>query len=344
MKKPTIKDVAKLAGVSFKTVSRVVNQEPNVSESVKEKVLESIKQLNYQPNHTARVMRKAPFSLAFVYDNPNSHYVIEMQNGIISECRKKGFELVIHPTDSHSDEVGNELAAMIGSNQIGGIILTPPLSENKELVTFLLSRDAKVVRILSGEQPPDKLAPVLHVDDVDAGFKITQYLLNLGHRDIAFLGFHASHESSLGRVRGFKKAHEAAKLPFDKNFIIDGEFTFESGMDMTKQVLAMPKRPSAIFACNDEIAAGAVFMARLNNLKVPEDISIVGFENSPFAMQTWPHLTTIDQPNFDIAATAAAMVIEMMKSNDVHVVDSKGFSLDIVVRDSASNYSFQSAV
>ena len=85
-------------------------------------------------------------------------------------------------------------------------------------------------------------------------------------------------------------------------------------------------------------------MARLNNLKVPEDISIVGFENSPFAMQTWPHLTTIDQPNFDIAATAAAMVIEMMKSNDVHVVDSKGFSLDIVVRDSASNYSFQSAV
>ncbi|PRO70755.1 LacI family DNA-binding transcriptional regulator [Alteromonas gracilis] len=344
MKKPTIKDVAKLAGVSFKTVSRVVNQEPNVSEAVKEKVLESIKQLNYQPNHTARVMRKAPFSLAFVYDNPNSHYVIEMQNGIISECRKKGFELVIHPTDSRSDEVGNELASMIGSNQIGGIILTPPLSENKELVTFLLSKDAKVVRILSGEQPPDSLAPVLHVDDVDAGFKMTQYLLELGHRDIAFLGFHASHESSLGRVKGFKNAHEARNVPFDKNLIIDGEFTFESGMDMAKQVLSMPKRPTAIFACNDEIAAGAVFCARLNDITVPEELSVVGFENSPFAMQTWPHLTTIDQPNFDIAATAAAMVIEMMKSNDIYTVDSRGFSLDVVVRDSACKPLLKSAI
>ncbi len=335
MKKPTIKDVAILAGVSFKTVSRVVNQEPNVSEAVKDKVLECIEQLNYQPNHTARVMRKAPFSLAFVYDNPNSHYVIEMQNGIISTCREKGFELVIHPTDSRSDEVGKELAAMIGSKQIGGIILTPPLSENRELVTFLLNLDAKVVRILSGETAPDELAPVVHVDDVEAGFKMTKYLLELGHKQLAFLGFHGSHESSVGRLKGYKKAHETCQAPFDKNLIVDGEFTFESGMEMTKQVLSMHPRPSAIFACNDEIAAGAVFMARLNNLRVPEDISIVGFENSPFSTQTWPHLTTVDQPNFAIAASAADMVIEMMKTNDNHCVDSLGYSLDVIIRDSA---------
>jgi len=336
MKKPTIKDVAKLAGVSFKTVSRVVNNEASVSDEVRTKVQECIQKLNYQPNHTARTMRKAPFSLAFVYDNPNSHYVIEMQNGIISECRKRGFELVIHPTDSRSEEVGKELAAMIGSNQIGGVILTPPLSENRELVTFLLNRDAKVVRILSGSEAPDTLAPVVHVDDVEASRKMTDYLLDLGHKRIAFLGYHASHESSLGRLRGFREAHEARGLDVDKNLIVDGEFTFDSGMAMTKQVLSNDNKPTAIFACNDEIAAGAVFMVRLNQLRVPEDVSVAGFENSPFSIQTWPHLTTINQPNFDIAASAAEMVIKMMQAKDVHTVESKGFSLELVVRDSAA--------
>ncbi|MBU3023771.1 LacI family DNA-binding transcriptional regulator [Aestuariibacter sp. A3R04] len=336
MKKPTIKDVAKLAGVSFKTVSRVVNQEPNVSEEVKTKVQECITKLNYQPNHTARTMRKAPFSLAFVYDNPNSHYVIEMQNGIISECRKRGFELVIHPTDSRSEEVGRELAAMIGSNQIGGVILTPPLSENRELVTFLLNRDAKVVRILSGSGAPDDLAPVVHVNDVEAGRRMTGYLLDLGHKNVAFLGYHASHESSRGRLEGFVQAHSERGMKVDRNLVLDGEFTFDSGMAMTKQLLGLTNRPTAVFACNDEIAAGAVFMARLNQLQVPDDISIVGFENSPFSTQTWPHLTTIDQPNFDIAACAAAMVIDMMQTKEVKSVKSRGFDLKLLVRDSAS--------
>lgn len=336
MKKPTIKDVAKLAGVSFKTVSRVVNNEASVSDDVRSRVEECIRKLNYQPNHTARTMRKTPFSLAFVYDNPNSHYVIEMQNGIISECRKRGFELVIHPTDSRSEEVGKELAAMIGSNQIGGVILTPPLSENRELARFLLNRDAKVVRILSGSQEPDDLAPSVYVDDFHAGKKMTEYLISQGHKRIAFIGYHTSHESSIGRVNGFLKAHEEAGITVDKNLIIDGEFTFDSGMAMTKTIFEQTKHelPTAIFACNDEIAAGAVFMARLNDYRIPEDISIVGFENSPFSVQTRPHLTTVNQPNFEIAATAAAMVIEMMKAKDVYAVSSTGFSLDLVLRDS----------
>lgn len=334
MKKPTIKDVAKLAGVSFKTVSRVVNNEDSVSDAVRERVREAIKKLNYQPNQTARVMRKAPFSLAFVYDNPNSHYVIEMQNGIISQCREKGFELVIHPTDSKSEDVGKELSAMIGSNQIGGVILTPPLSENRELVTYLINQDAKVVRILSGTAPPDSLAPVVYVNDIDAGQKITEFLIQQGHRDIAFLGYQGAHESSQGRLVGYKAALEKAGITINKNLIVDGEFTFESGMKMTEALLTSGANPSAIFACNDEIAAGAVFMARMKGLSVPEDISVVGFENSPFSLQTWPPLTTVDQPNFEIAATAASMVIAMMKDKKDQSVESRGFDLDILIRQS----------
>ncbi|MCH1917848.1 LacI family transcriptional regulator [Shewanella sp. A3A] len=336
-KKPTIKDVAKLAGVSFKTVSRVVNNEASVSDAVRDKVNECIKKLNYRPNHTARTMRKAPFSLAFVYDNPNSNYVIQMQNGIISQCRKQGFELVIRPTDSKAEDVGKELAAMIGSNQIGGVILTPPLSENRALVTFLLNQGAKVVRILSGSEPPDDLAPVIYVDDIAAGDDITAYLLQLGHRRIAFLGYNPAHESSRGRLQGYQQAHDKQGVNVDKNLIIEGEFTFESGMKMTQTLLENnPQRPTAIFACNDEIAAGAVFMARLQNLRIPEDISIVGFENSPFSVQTLPHLTTMDQPNFDIAASAAALVISLMQEQKEMKTSSKGFNPKLLIRDSAT--------
>ncbi|WP_137166595.1 LacI family DNA-binding transcriptional regulator [Salinimonas lutimaris] len=336
MKKPTIKDVARLAGVSFKTVSRVVNKEASVSDSVRERVNECIKQLNYQPNRTARTMRKAPFSLAFVYDNPNSHYVIEMQNGIISQCRENGFELVIHPTDSRSEEVGKELAAMIGSSQIGGVILTPPLSENRELVTFLIGQQAKVVRILSGSEPPDNLAPVVYVDDVAAAQTLTSHLLSQGHTSIGFIGFNDSHESSRGRLKGFTQAHLERGLSVNKNLILDGEFTFESGMEMTRILMESDNKPTAIVACNDEIAAGAVFQARILNYQIPEDLSVAGFENSPFAIQTWPHLTTIDQPNVQIAAAAAKLVINMMQKPDTEHISSAGFTLNLIERDSVT--------
>ena len=334
MKKPTIKDVAKLAGVSFKTVSRVVNGESCVSEQVKDKVQLCIKQLNYQPNRTAQVMRRAPMSLAFVYDNPNSHYVIEMQNGILRECRKKGFELVIHPTDSHSEQVKKDLASMIGTNLIGGVILTPPLSENNELIKYLLNINAKVVRILSGSEAPDVLSPVIYVDDMDAGNKITQYLLDSGHQKIAFIGHQPSHKSSKGRLEGYRQALQAANIEVDENYIVNGEFTFESGVEMTEKLLAKKTKPTAIFACNDEIAAGAIFAARLKNLAIPADISIVGFEDSPFSRQTWPKLTTVHQPNSDIAAKATALLIELMLGKSSDEPKSFGFQLDIVKRDS----------
>lgn len=333
IKKPTIKDVARLAGVSFKTVSRVVNKEAWVSDEIKVKVQAVIEQLNYQPNRTARLMRTAPFSLAFVYDNPNSHYVIEMQNGILSECRKKGFELVIHPTDSSSDQVLHELSRMIGTNQIGGVILTPPLSESTELVKQLLAQQAKVVRIVSGAEPPDQLCPTIYVDDEQAGQAITEHLLARGHRRIAFLGYHKDHKSSLGRYSGYCAALHNADIEVEDELVISGDFTFDSGVQMTEQLLQQSNRASAIFGCNDEIAAGALYVARKKQLAVPQDLSIVGFEDSPFSRQTWPGLTTVHQPNSEIAAKAASMLISLMlepNQTPAHF----SVTLQLVLRDS----------
>lgn len=335
-KKPTIKDVARLAGVSFKTVSRVVNNEAWVSDDIKARVQAVISQLNYQPNRTARLMRTAPFSLAFVYDNPNSHYVIEMQNGILSQCRQKGFELVIHPTDSGSEQVWHELSTMIRSNQIGGVILTPPLSENRELVQQLLAQQAKVVRIVSGSEPPDELCPTVYVDDEQAGYAMTQHLLAQGHRRIGFLGFHKDHNSAVGRYRGYCKALQQAGLDIAPELVVSGDFTFDSGVAMTEKILQQQHKPSALFGCNDEIAAGALFAARMLQLAVPQQLSIVGFEDSPFSRQTWPRLTTVHQPNADIAATAASLLIALMLEPQ-HKPAHSGFCLQLVLRDSVSS-------
>lgn len=335
VKKPTIKDVARLAGVSFKSVSRVVNNEAWVSDEVRTKVQAVIEQLNYQPNRTARLMRTAPFSLAFVYDNPNSHYVIEMQNGILTECRDKGFELVIHPTDSTSDQVRHELTSMIGTNLVGGVILTPPLSESTTLVQQLLEQQAKVVRIVSGAEPPDELCPTIYVDDEAAGQAITEHLLAQGHRHIAFLGYHKDHKSSLGRYRGYCAALHNADILVEDELVIAGHFTFDSGVQMTEQLLQQSNKVTALFGCNDEIAAGALYAARKRQLAVPEDLSIVGFENSPFSRQTWPGLTTVHQPNAEIAAKAASMLISLMLEPDQTPMHC-GFKLQLVLRDSVS--------
>lgn len=335
VKKPTIKDVARLAGVSFKSVSRVVNNEAWVSDEVRARVQAVIEQLNYQPNRTARLMRTAPFSLAFVYDNPNSHYVIEMQNGILSECRKKGFELVIHPTDSGSEQVRHELTSMIGTNLVGGVILTPPLSESTELVQQLLEQDAKVVRIVSGAEAPDELCPTIYIDDEQAGQEITEHLLALGHTRIAFLGYHKDHKSSLGRYRGYCAALTKAGLELQKELVISGDFTFDSGVQMTEQLLQLDTQATAIFGCNDEIAAGALYVARKKEHAVPQDLSIVGFEDSPFSRQTWPGLTTVHQPNAEIAAKAASMLIALMLEPDQPPAHTS-FKLHLVLRDSVS--------
>ena len=172
--KATIKDVAKLAGVSFKTVSRVINNEPTVGKALQEKVWAAVKSLNYEPNLSARNMRGTPSSIGFIYDNPNSHYVIDVQKGILDECRKQGFELVIHPCDSKSDEIKEEIRAMVKRSQIAGLVITPPLSEMPDIVQLLRELDIRFVRILSGSKAPDTLSPCVYIDDRKAGENITQ--------------------------------------------------------------------------------------------------------------------------------------------------------------------------
>lgn len=312
--KATIKDVAKLAGVSFKTVSRVVNNEPTVGKGLQEKVWAAIKELNYQPNLSARQLRGTPSSIGFIYDNPNSHYVIEMQNGILSECRKKGFELLIHPCNSKSEGLENEIQSMIKRSHIAGLVLCPPLSEMSSIVDLLTELKINFVRIISASSVPDDSSLCVCIDDQTAAEEITQYLIDLGHRKIGFLAGEPEHRSSAERYQGYLNALQRNHIDVDSDLVMEGEYSFESGVERARKLLNSKSEPSAIFACNDEIAAGTLFAARLVGVSVPHKLSIVGFEDSPFSRQTWPKLTTAHQPNSTIAQAAAALLIEQVRA------------------------------
>ncbi len=334
--KVTINDVAKLAGVSIKTVSRVTNNEPSVREATKTKVMKAIEELNYQPNLAARSLAGTnSYSIAYIYDNPNAYYVIDMQNGILNECKKQNFELLIHPCNAKSSGIIDEISNVITHSRVAGVVLTPPFSEMDEITDRLTELKVKFVRIFSGHNEPDTNEPCIMVNDFDAAYTLTDHLINLGHNKIAFLSGEKEHKSTSERLSGYKKALNEHDISIDKQMIIDGKYSFESGVAGAEQLLKYKQRPTAIFACNDEIAAGALFASRLKNVDIPAEMSIVGFENSPFSRQTWPKITTANQPNQSIAEQATALLIDDIRHKE-REQNCQQFTPALLVRDSTS--------
>jgi len=332
--KATINDVAKQAGVSIKTVSRVMNNEQSVRQATRDKVMEVVNELQYKPNLAARNLAGTKsYSIAYVYDNPNAYYVIDMQNGILSACKKQGFELLIHPCNSKADNILEEVSNMIRHSRLAGLVLTPPFSERPEFVKSILALDVNVVRIMSGDVAPDNLTPCIMIYDHDAALAITQHVIVLGHKEIGFIAGGAEHKSSIERLQGYKQALSNNNISVDERLIIEGEYSFESGVHGAKQLMAEENKPSAIFSCNDEIAAGALFAARLMNIAIPEQLAIAGFENSPFSRQTWPKLTTANQPNREIAENATNLLIAQTRKQ-VNNNAMANYTPQLVVRDS----------
>ncbi len=308
--KSTITDVAKLAGVSIKTVSRVINQEDFVKPETQEKVTKAIDKLKYQPNHAARNLAGTnSYTLGFVYDNPNAYYIIDMQEGILAECKNEGYELIIHPCKADSLNVLDEIKTMIRRTRLAGLVISPPLSEMPEVLAALDELDVSFVRIISGAAEQQESTPCVFIHDHQAAFKITEHLIQQGHKKIAFISGDKSHHSSEERQNGYIDALRQYQMDKNDDYIIAGHYTFESGVNEAKNLLALQDPPSAIFCCNDEIAAGALFAARLEGIKIPEQLAIAGFEDSPFSRQTWPKLTTAAQPTNIIARKAASSLI-----------------------------------
>ncbi|MCG7553338.1 LacI family DNA-binding transcriptional regulator [Pseudoalteromonas sp. Of11M-6] len=338
--KVTINDVAKLAGVSMKTVSRVINKEPSVRKKTYDQVMQAVKELNYQPNIAARNLAgTSSFAIGLVYDNPNAYYVIDMQNGVLSRCRDEGYELVIHPCESNSENMAEEFVTMIKRSRLAGLVLTPPLSEQQTIIDMLDELGIHYVRLLSGraQEAENSANNCIFVDDYAAAYEITEHLIQLGHNRIAFVLGDEEHKSTAERLAGYRDALKAHDIKQDDTLLYHGTYSFESGVKGAKALLAdgNPNQITAILGGNDEVAAGALFAARLMNIEIPGQLSISGFEDSPFSRQTWPKLTTAHQANNIISEHAARLLFSKTRGhrkNDKEV--SHVFTPSMVVRES----------
>jgi LacI family transcriptional regulator len=339
-----IHDVAKHAGVSIKTVSRVINNEPSVRKSTFDRVQVSVKALNYRPNNSARSLAGSrSYTIGYVYDNPNAYYVIDMQNGMLSECRNHHFELLIHPCDHKKIDLQKEFTHLVTDSRIAGVILTPPFSEMPTISKILEKLNLSYVRIISSNQTTTSDDSCIIVNDHQAAYTLTQHLIDLGHQDIGFLCGGMEHQSSNERLEGYQSALSDNGIKTKKRLVIEGEYSFDSGVIGANKLLSRSHRPSAIFASNDEIAAGALFTARLEGLSIPNELSIVGFEDSPFSRQTRPQLTTAHQSNETIAKQAVKLLIAKMQGRSKDYIRDnellKSYKPQLVVRGSTGKKS-----
>lgn len=306
--RPTIKEVSKIAGVSFKTVSRVLNNEKHVSEETRRRVEEVVQRLNFRPSHAARTLAgRRSFQVALLYDNPSPYYVYHVQTGAQQRCSALGYRLLLQPVDVLSDDLASNVLALIDEAHLDGLILSPPVTEAPALLDALDRRGLPYVRIAPGVRKDSGMASTM--DDVAAARALTRHLIELGHRAIAFIRGPETHVSSSDRLEGYRQELAAHGIAFDPRLVVAGDYSFRSGGEATRALLELSPRPTAIFAGNDDMAAGALAVAHEMDIDVPGALSIAGFDDSDLAQAVWPPLTTIRQPVRELADAAVELLL-----------------------------------
>ena len=319
MQKATIDDVAALACVSIKTVSRVVNNEPNVRDSTRQQVQKAVQKLNYRPNPSARSLAgKRSYLIGLLYDdpdlyeNPSSNYIVNIQQGALRVCKTENYDLLIHPCNYKNKNLGAEIRDLISHSKLDGVILSPPLSDEPSIVATIKKTGTPLVRI-SPANDVDSQSSV-STNDREICSKMTEYLASLGHTRIAFIAGNRDHKALVNRYLGYCDGIEKAGLKRLKGLIREGDNSFGSGQECARSLLKSKSPPTAIFACNDDMATGVLRVAGLMGIKVPSELSVAGFDDIPLAQQIYPALTTIRQPVRQMAETAVEILMNQVRS------------------------------
>lgn len=314
-RKPTITDVAKLAGVSMKTVSRVINKEPNVRDELRDRVLKAAGELGYQPNFSARSLAgNRSFQLAYLFGDPGGDYAHGVQIGILDACRDAGYHLVVEQIDVDAPDVAQRTATLVAQLRLDGVVLSPPITDHPEVLGALKKAGVPYVRIAPDD--PLDTSPAVRIDDAKAAAELTHYLVDLGHTEIGFIKGNPQHSAGRLRFEGFQQAMAERGLAVQPSLLEQGTFSYASGIDCAWRLLRRRARPTAIFASNDDMAAAVVAVAHESGIEVPEDLSVVGFDDAPIAQVVWPPLTTVRQPIREMARAAADMLIDHAADKD----------------------------
>lgn len=297
-----IEDVAEAAGVSMKTVSRVLNREPNVREATRVQVMRAVDRLKYIPNHSARSLAgNKSYLVALIYNNPSPNYLMEVIGGVLEGCQAQHYNMLLCPLKLDGPKLLAGVEAVIARSRPDGLILTPPITDSPALLKRLAELDMPYASVSPKLQ---KRGVCVAMDETRAAFDMVVHLASLGHKRIAHIVGPPAHGASGWRLTGYQQGLEYSGLKLDASLVVQGEFTFDSGVHAAERLLALKRPPTAVFAANDDMAAGVIRVALDRHLRVPEDISICGFDDTPLSHNIYPPLTTVHQPTREMGRLA----------------------------------------
>ncbi|MEH3123595.1 MAG: LacI family DNA-binding transcriptional regulator [Sphingomonas phyllosphaerae] len=309
----TIADIAREAGVSKMTVSRVLSAPLTVREETRERVVRIIAELHYTPNRSARMLSGArQLRFGLLHNNPRSSYIMDFLMGAIEQASLMDVQLIARGCRLGEDDAAM-LNSLIGSG-IDAIILTPPLCDSPVLLDLV--RGCDLPGLLVSTDAGETTISSIFIDETAAAREMTEHLLALGHRRIGFIAGEPALAASHARQAGFVAALDAAGVALDPALVAQGDFTYRTGLDAADRLLTLPERPTAILASNDDMAAAAVMTARRLGLDVPAQLSVCGFDDSWIATATYPELTTIRQPIAEMATRGVMLLAELAQVLD----------------------------
>jgi len=308
-----IEDVAAAAGVSMKTVSRVLNNEPNVRDEMRERVMKAVEKLQYKPNLVARSLAgQRSYSVALVYNNPSRNYLMEVQVGMLEACQAHHYNLFLAPIGV-GRERRQDMDDMFRNFGPDGVVLIPPLTDDKVLLELLEEKEVPYSCIA----PKTQAGRIgVAMDETAAVLEMMARLIELGHRRIGHIKGPVKHGASQWRFNGYREALALAGIEYEPELVVQGAFSFESGCEGANALLDLRRPPTAIFAANDDMAAGVIRVAGERGLAVPRDLSVCGFDDTPISRHIYPALTTIRQPTSEMGRLATLELLARIRSPD----------------------------
>lgn len=320
MNNVTIYDVAREANVSMATVSRVVNGNPNVKPSTRKKVQEVIERLGYRPNAVARgLASKKTTTVGVIIPDISNTYFAELARGIEDIATMYKYNILLSNSDQIKEKEFHLLNTML-AKQVDGIVFMGGNITEEHVKEF---EKSQVPIVLAGSIDKTGKIPSVNIDYEQASYEATKFFIDNGHKRIAFVtGPLQEPINYLKKLAGYKKALEEAGIPYDENYVVEGDYTYESGLECVERLLELAEKPTAIAVGTDEMAIGVVHGLQDNGFRIPEDVEIISTDNTRLSLMVRPQLTSIVQPLYDIGAVAMRLLTKYMNKEEVtdHVV------------------------
>jgi LacI family transcriptional regulator len=330
---PTIIDVARESGVSYSTVSRTLNGYEFVKPSTREKILQAAKKLGYVPNQQARSLAGGRSNLIGVLVPALSNdYISEILRGIDEELAKSNYNLILYTTHRHQGKESTYVATIMNGGADGLLLVVPLIST--PYLDALRQQDFPYVLIDQSDKA--EKSPIVNGTNRQGAYEATRYLIELGHRRIGFISGLIGLNSATERLEGYSAALSDHGIPLRNAFIAKGNFGERGGYAAAQKLLELAEAPTAIFAANDLSAFGAIEAIRQHGLRIPEDISVIGFDDIPQASLVYPKLTTVRQPLAQIGREAVTMLLEYIE-NPAQGMRQVTLETQLVIRDSCAS-------